>query len=94
MTTFNTTVQNRRIEVPAPQELPDGTEVRVDVSTPVIRMGIPESDWSDVPQAIAEWTAWLKTIEPIEFSGIDAFDEEFRQVNIEAVKKQMTGSDE
>jgi hypothetical protein len=94
MTTFNTTVQNRRIEVPAPQELPDGTEVRVDVSTPVIRMGIPESEWSEVPEAIAEWSAWLKTIEPIEFSAGDAYDEAFRQANIDAVRKQMTGSDE
>lgn len=93
MTTFNAIVKNRRIEFAAPQDLPDGTEVRVEVSMPAIRMGISESDWRDEPEAIAEWSAWLKSIEPIEFSEADAFDDEFRQANIEAVRQQMTGSE-
>jgi hypothetical protein len=93
MTTFNAIVQNRRIEIEAPQDLPDGTEVRVEVSMPVTRLGIPESEWEDDPEAIAEWSAWLKTIEPIEFATADAFDETFRKANIEAVRNQMTEAD-
>lgn len=92
MTTVNAIVQNRRIEIDAPQDLPDGTEVRVDVSMPVVRMGIPESEWHDGPEAVAEWSAWLKTMEPIEFADEDKFVEEFRKANIEAVRKQMNGA--
>ena len=93
MTTFNAIVQNRRIEIEAPQDLPDGTEVRVEVLMPVARMGIPEAEWQDGPEAIAEWSAWLKTIEPIEFGDADTFDEEFSRANVEAVRKQMIGID-
>ena len=32
MNAIKTTVQNRRIEVPAPDDLPDGTNVMVDVT--------------------------------------------------------------
>jgi len=93
MTSFNTIIQNRRIEIPAPQDLADGTEVRVDISLPAIQFGISESEWSNEPEALVEWSAWLKTIEPIEFPQADAFDEQFQQANIEAVRKQMTGLD-
>ena len=53
MTTFNAIVKNHRIEFAAPQDLPDGTAVRVEVSMPVIRMGISESEWRDEPEATA-----------------------------------------
>ena len=93
MTTFNVIVQNRRIEIEAPEDVPDGTEVRVEVTTSGRRMGMPESEWQDGPEAAAAWSAWLKTIEPIEFAGADSFDEEFRNANVEAVRRQMNESD-
>ncbi|MFO0976881.1 MAG: hypothetical protein U0996_10825 [Planctomycetaceae bacterium] len=93
MTTFNVVVQNRRIEIEAPEDVPDGTEVRVEVTASSSRMGIPESEWQDGPEAVAAWSAWLKTIEPIEFAGSDSFEEEFRIANLEAVRKQMSESE-
>jgi hypothetical protein len=88
-------VQNRRIEIAAPDELPDGTEVLVDVM-PVSRdmIGIDESDWRDDPEALADWDAWIKTIEPIELTAAETlaherFEAEFERFNIEAVRKQM-----
>ena len=30
-------------------------------------MGIPESEWRNEPEAMVKWSAWLKTLEPIEF---------------------------
>lgn len=92
MTTFNAIVRNRRIEIAAPNDLPDGSEVRVELSMPVGRLGISESEWCDGPDAIAEWSAWLKTIEPIEFADGDKFEDEFRRANVEAVRVQMSGS--
>lgn len=40
MTSFKAIVQNRQIEIEAPHDLPDGTEVCVEVSMPVVCMGI------------------------------------------------------
>ncbi len=93
MTSIRTVVHDRRIEVTAPPDLPDGTEVRIDV-TPVAtcKIGLSESEWRDDPDAIANWEAWLNTIEPVEFAPDDRFAEEFRRFNIEAVRKQMEGS--
>jgi hypothetical protein len=91
-----TTVRNGRIELDAPDELPDGTEVLVDVTpVPAEKIGLDESEWRDDPAALADWSAWLNTIEPIQFAEDDSFTEKFRQFNIEAVRKQMAdGVDE
>lgn len=90
MNAIETTVQNGRIDVPAPANLPDGTRVVVDV-TPLSseKIGITEAEWRDDPDALAEWDAWLKTIEPIEWPESASFDDEFRRHNVEAVRKQM-----
>ena len=95
MNTIKTTIQNRRIELNAPDELPDGTEVLVDVTAvSPEKVGIDEAEWRDDPGALADWDAWLRTIEPIELTpeeqaGNDRFEKEFRRFNVEAVRKQM-----
>jgi hypothetical protein len=90
-----TTVRNRRIELNAPDDLPDGTEVLVGV-TPLVagKIGIDESEWRDDAEALADWESWLKSIERIELTPDEQaanarFDEEFRRFNVEAVRKQM-----
>ncbi len=67
--------------------------MRVEVTTPGRRMGMPESEWLDGPEAVAEWSAWLKTIEPIDIAEADLFDEEFLNANVEAVRRQMNETD-
>lgn len=95
MKTIKATVRNRRIELTAPEDLPDGTEVLVDV-TPLSlgKVGLDESEWRDDPAALADWETWMKTIEPIELDAEERaagarFEEEFRRFNVEAVRKQM-----
>ena len=84
MNAIKTTVQNRRIDLPAPKDLPDGTDVLVEVTPiPGEKIGVSESEWRDDPEALADWDSWLKTIEPIEWATPDRFDEEFRRHNIE-----------
>jgi hypothetical protein len=56
------------------------------------KFGLDESEWRHDPEAIADWAAWLETIEPITFAEPTAFDEEFRRFNIDAVRKQMFGA--
>jgi hypothetical protein len=90
MNITETTVQNGRVNVAAPAGIPDGTKVLVDVTPfPSLKVGITESEWRDDAAALAEWDAWLKTIEPIDWRPADPFDQEFRRYNIEAVRKQM-----
>ena len=99
MNTIKATVRNRRIELTAPEDLPDGTEVLVAV-TPVApgKIGLEEAEWRDDPAALADWEAWMKTIEPLEFTPEERaaaarFEEDFRRFNIEAVRKQMAEKD-
>ena len=95
MTMIKTTIRNGWIELRAPEELPDGTEVLVEVS-PILppKIGLAESEWRDDPEALADWDAWLKTLAQGELIGKtivepDEFDEVFRKYNIEAVRRQM-----
>ena len=89
MSVVEATVHNRRIEIAAPDELRDGTKVLVDVTAVPANIGLDESEWRYDPQALADWDAWLKTIESIEWGTSNQFDQEFRRFNIEAVRKQM-----
>jgi hypothetical protein len=88
-------IQNGQLVLPQPAELPDGTEVLVEM-TPLVaeKIGIDESEWHDDPAALADWDAWLKTIEPLEFTPEELaqfarFDEEMRRFNVDVVRQQM-----
>ena len=65
MTSIRTTVHDRRIEVPAPDDLPDGTDVVVAVVRASEKIGLDESEWDDSPEGIAQWLAWLDTLQPL-----------------------------
>jgi hypothetical protein len=84
-----------RLELEASPDWPEGTEVMVEpTAAPPDRIGIDESEWSDDPTSLADWEAWIKTIEPLEFTPEEAvrmteFDERMKRHNIEAVRQQM-----
>jgi hypothetical protein len=88
---IRTTIHDRRIEIPAPDDLPDGTEVEIELTPVLEQLGIAESETCDTAQSLDDWSNWLTTIEPVDFAEPDAFDEQFRQANIEAVRQQMFG---
>jgi len=88
-------VKGGKLELQAPPDWPDGTEVIIEPMT-VSRekIGLDESDWRDDPLSLADWDSWIKTFLPLESSpeeaaGIAAFEERMRQFNIEAVRRQM-----
>lgn len=89
---IRTTIHDRRIEIPAPDDLPDGTEVEIELTPVLERMGIADSEVSDATQSLDDWSKWLTTIEPIDFAEPDESDEQFRQANVEAVRQQMFGT--
>jgi hypothetical protein len=95
MNTIKTTIRNRRIEVPAPDTWPDGTEVLLEmIPMPAEKIGMEESEWRDDPAALADWEAWIQTIEPLELTpeeeaAFARFGTEMKRFNIEAVRQQM-----
>src|SRR5215471_5142462 len=95
MDAIKATVRQGRLEPEAPPDWPDGTEVLIEPTTaPSEDLGIDESEWRDDPDSPADWEAWIPTIEPLEFTPDAArkmaeFDEQMRQYNLEAVRRQM-----
>ncbi len=96
MSAIKATVKSGQLELQSPLEWPDGTEVLIEptMTRAEKTFGIDESQWSNDPDSLADWAAWIKTIEPLEFTSGEAekmaeFDERMRLYNIEAVCRQM-----
>src|SRR5688500_11606021 len=58
------------------------------------RIGLTEEEWRDDSEAIAAWEAWVRSIEPPEYTdeeraALARYREEYRRFNIEAVRRQM-----
>ena len=94
MNAIRATVKSGRLELDAPPEWPDGTQVLIERATSSRVIGIDESQWSDDPDSLADWDTWIKTIEPLEFTSEerarnDQFDQQTRLYNLNAVARQM-----
>jgi hypothetical protein len=68
MTVVKTTIRNRRIDVPAPSDLPDGTEVVLTIGT-----GIPD-DGPMPPEEIGRVLAAMERLEPLDIPADTAAD--------------------
>ena len=88
------TFQGGQIVPDAPVDWPDGTKVEINPASSYEKIGIDESEWRDDAESLAAWDAWIKTIEPLEFTpeeeaDMKAFAAKMRQFNIDAVRRQM-----
>jgi hypothetical protein len=68
MNAIKATVQGGRIELQAPPDWPDGTEVIVQPVSREDQLGIREEDWQDTPEAVAAWLKWYDSLEPLVFT--------------------------
>jgi hypothetical protein len=81
--------------VPAePVDWPEGSELLVEPVQAGEKMGMSEEEWRDDPESIAAWIAAVEKIEPMiweegEREKYERDRKEFREFNIEAVRKQM-----
>jgi hypothetical protein len=86
--------------VPAePVDWPEGSELLVEPIAFSEKIGMDESEWRDDPQSIADWIAWVDTIQPLaltdaERAEMERYRAEHHRFNIEAVRKQMQLGDE
>jgi hypothetical protein len=91
MNAIRAVVRNGRLETEEPVNLPDGMRVLVEALPEEVTIGLRESEWSDSPEALADWKSWIETIEPVDFPEPASFETEFERFNIEAVRRQMNG---
>jgi hypothetical protein len=94
MNAIRATWTNGRIVPAEVVNWPEGMELLVEPVSMSERVGLDESDWRDDAEALADWEAWINTIEPLEYSDeeraeLARFRDEFRRYNLEAVRKQM-----
>ncbi len=59
-----------------------------------MKIGITDAEWRDDLESLADWFAWLKSIEPFEITPeeqaeFDRYNEVFVRFNLAAVWKQM-----
>jgi len=94
MTAIKGVVRNGRIDLPTPPDWPEGCGVMIEPLPAADSIGLDESEWRDDPASLADWEAWIKTIEPLEYTpereaAIARFADEMRRFNVEAVRRQM-----
>jgi hypothetical protein len=66
MTILRAVVKEGRIELQAPQDWPEGTEVRIEPVSASI--GIRDEDWPTTPEGIARHLALMDRGEPLEIT--------------------------
>ncbi len=87
MTTVRTVILDRRIEVPAPDDLPDGTEVILSIGTDVA-----DDDGLMSPPEIARVLAAMGRMQPLEIpddvaADLDAWERTLNQHGIDHADK-------
>jgi hypothetical protein len=88
-------IKDGRLELEIQPDWPDGTHVLIEPAPAQSeKIGLDESEWCDDAAALADWEAWIKTIEPFEFTPeevvrISDFEDQMRRCNLEAVRRQM-----
>jgi hypothetical protein len=74
MNAIKATVKGGRLEVQVPPDWPDGTEVLLQPVSCENGVGIREEDWSNTPEAIADWLKWYDSLEPLIFTPEEEAD--------------------
>ena len=87
MTTVRTVIHDRRIEVPAPEDLADGTEVILTIGT-----DIADDDGPMSPDEIARVLAAMGQMRPLEIpddvaADLDAWERKLNQHGIDHADK-------
>src|SRR5258708_5032010 len=99
MNAIKATWTNGQILPAEPVDWPEGSELLVEPIAPTEKIGLDESEMRDDAESIADWIAWVDTIEPLALSDderteMERFRAEHRRFTIEAVRQQMELRDE
>ena len=94
MNAIKATWINGQILPAEPVDWPEGSELLVEPLASPEKIGLDEAEWRDDAQSIADWVAWVDTIEPLllsdeERAEMERYRAEQRRFNVEAVRQQM-----
>ena len=94
MSTIKAIWTNGQILPTEPVDWPEGRQLLVEPVPMSEKIGLDESESRDEAEALADWDAWIGTIEPLRYTdeereSMERYREEFRRYNLEAVRKQM-----
>jgi hypothetical protein len=89
MTVVKTTIRNRRIDVPAPSNLPDGTEV-------LLTIGTDQDDGPMTPEEIERLRVAMRQLQPLDIPTDTAaeLEEWERKTNQYSIDNADRGIDE
>lgn len=92
MTTVRTVIQDRRIEVPAPEDLADGTEVVLTIGTDIV-----DDDGPMAPEEIVRVLAAMDRLQPLEIpddvaADLDAWEKTLSQHSIDHAEVDGEGA--
>ena len=92
MTTVRTVIHDRRIDIPAPEGLADGTEVILTIDTDVV-----DDDGPMSPDEIARVLAGMQRLQPLEIpddvaADLDAWDRKLNQYGIDHANEGGEGT--
>jgi hypothetical protein len=81
-----------------PIDWPEGSELVVEPVGTGEKTGLDEAEWRDDPAAVADWDAWLRTVEPRvlteeERAAFATYEAEARRQNLEAMRRRMSAGD-
>jgi hypothetical protein len=68
MTVVKAVVREGRIELQAPDDWPEGTEVRIEPVSTSCSIGLRDEDWPTTPEGIARHLALMDQLEPLEMT--------------------------
>jgi len=74
MTALKGIIHNGQVQLPAPADWPDGTEVTVLAHGPAGTLGIPDDEWPTEPDALAQLLARMDRVEPLETTAAEEAD--------------------
>src|SRR5438067_9045983 len=69
MKAITATSKNGHIEPDEMADWPDGCRLKIEPIDDQEYIGIREEDWSNTPEAIADWLKWYDSLEPLEFTA-------------------------
>jgi hypothetical protein len=73
MSAVRATWQNGEVVLEGQPNWSEGRQLVV-VELPQVEPGIPNEDWSNTPEAIADWLKWYDALEPLVFTADEQAD--------------------
>lgn len=90
------TWKNGQIHPDEPVDWPEGCRLSVEPVEDGDCIGMREEEWSNSPEAIADWLRWYESLEPLEFTtmeeeGMASWRQKLKEHTISKVDRRVEG---